>query len=303
VTPETSSPLPDTEQVSPRFRELDTWAPALILATLWESQLAAAAATRAALPMIEAAAEAALPRLAGSGRLVYAGAGTSGRIGVQDGAELPPTFNWPEQRLILLMAGGDAAFTRAIENAEDDRLAAINAIAANDIGAADVVLGIAASGSTPFTVAAITAARQAGALTIGIANSPDGAVLRAAECPILVETGAEVIAGSTRLKAGTAQKIVLNLFSTLVMVRLGRIHDGLMVDMQARNEKLRHRAVRMLRQLTGRDEDAVRKALESADGQVKTTVLVLQGLDRAAGEALLAAHGGRLRSALESLGR
>ena len=189
VTQEIAAPLPATEQVSPRYRDLDAWAPASILATLWESQLAAAAATRAALPMIEAAAEAALPRLAGSGRLVYAGAGTSGRIGVQDGAELPPTFNWPEQRLVLLMAGGDAAFTRAIENAEDDRQAAINAIAANNIGPADVVLGIAASGSTPFTVAAIAAARQAGALTIGIANSPDGAVLRAAECPILVETG------------------------------------------------------------------------------------------------------------------
>src|SRR3984893_16868547 len=149
VTATPTPVLPATEQVSPRFRTLDSWEPNAILTALWESQLAAAAVVRDALPMIEAAAEAALPRLAGKGRLVYVGAGTSGRIGVQDGAELPPTFNWPEDRLVLLMAGGPAAFTRAIENAEDDREAAINAISTNGIGTADVVLGIAASGSTP----------------------------------------------------------------------------------------------------------------------------------------------------------
>jgi N-acetylmuramic acid 6-phosphate etherase len=302
VTATPAPVLPATEQVSPRFRTLDSWNPNAILTALWEGQLAAAAAVRDALPMIEDAAEAALPRLGGAGRLVYVGAGTSGRIGVQDGAELPPTFNWPEDRLVLLMAGGPAAFTRAIENAEDDRQAATRAIADHAIGPEDVVLGIAASGGTPFTVAAITRARQVGALTIGIANSPGGALLQAAEHPILVETGAEPIAGSTRLKAGTAQKVVLNLFSTLVMVRLGRVHDGLMVDMQARNEKLRHRAVRMLRQLTGRDDDAIRLALDAAGGQVKTAVLVLHGLDRTAAESLLKAHGGHLRAALAEIG-
>jgi N-acetylmuramic acid 6-phosphate etherase len=289
---------PATEAVSPRFRELDSWPPAAILSTLWQGQLAAAAAVGPALQAIDAAATAALPRLAGSGRLVYVGAGTSGRIGVQDGAELPPTFNWPENRLVLLMAGGEIAFTRAVENAEDDQAAAVNALESNVVSAEDVVIGIAASGSTPFTTAAIMRAREIGALTIGVANSPGGALLAAAEHAILVETGAEVLAGSTRLAAGTAQKIVLNLFSTLVMVQLGRVHEGLMVDMQARNEKLRHRAVRMLRQLTGAEDTAIRAALEASDGQVKTAFLVLQGLQPDDAVARLAAHGGRLRAAL-----
>jgi N-acetylmuramic acid 6-phosphate etherase len=301
VTASQSGPgggLPATEQISARFRDLDAWTPADILVTLWEGQLAAVAAVRAALPQIEAAAEQAVARLGDTGRLIYVGAGTSGRIGVQDGAELPPTFDWPQDRLVLLMAGGDAAFTRSIENAEDDKDAAAAAIASHDVGASDVVLGIAASGSTPYTVAAIAAARARGALTVGISNSPAGTLLTAAELPILVETGAEVVAGSTRMKAGTAQKIVLNLFSTLAMVRMGRIHQGLMVDMLARNDKLRLRAVRMLRHLTDADEDVIRDALTKAGGSVKVAVLIIKGYERAEAEALLARHGGRLRGVL-----
>ena len=164
------------------------------------------------------------------------------------------------------------------------------------------MVGVAASGSTPFTVAAIQAARARGALTVGVSNSAGGTLLDAAEFGILVETGAEVVAGSTRMKAGTAQKIVLNLFSTEVMIALGRVHRGLMVDMQARNAKLRLRAVRMLRTLTGRDDVALAAALAEAGGRVKTAVLVLEGLDRAEAEALLAAHGGMLRAALAGLG-
>ena len=179
--------------------------------------------------------------------------------------------------------------------------AARAAITAHAIGTDDVVIGIAASGGTPFTVAAVRASAERGALTIGIANSPGAALLSASSCPILVETGPEAIAGSTRMKAGTAQKVVLNLFSTLAMVQLGRVHQGLMVDMLARNAKLRERAVRMLRHLTGRDDAAIRDALARSDGRVKTAVLVLRGLDRAAADALLAACGGRLRVALERL--
>jgi N-acetylmuramic acid 6-phosphate etherase len=293
---------PATESISPRFRDLDRWPAAEILLAMWEGQMAAVAAIRAALPAIAAAAEAALPRLAGGGRLVYAGAGTSGRIGVQDGAELPPTFDWPEDKLVLLMAGGAAAFTRSIENAEDDCAAAQRDVAANGIGAGDVAIGIAASGSTPYTSTVMAECARRGALTIAVANSPGGALLAAAACPILVETGAEAIAGSTRMKAGTAQKIVLNLFSSLVMVQLGRVHRGLMVDMKARNAKLRQRAVRMLRELTGQDDDTVRAALEEAGGRVKTAVLVLRGLDRAEAEALLALHAGHLHAALAGLG-
>ena len=272
-----------------------------MLQAIWEGQLAAVAAVRAVLPALESAAEAALPLLARGGRLVYAGAGTSGRIGVQDGAELPPTFDWPEDRLVLLMAGGASAFTRSVENAEDDRAAAERDVAANAIGGDDVVIGIAASGSTPYTTTIISESARRGALTIGIANSPGGALLTAAAWPILVETGAETIAGSTRMQAGTAQKVVLNLFSTLVMVRLGRIHRGLMVDMNARNAKLRQRAVRMLREITGRDDDSIRAALDAAGGRVKTAVLILRGLDRTAAESLLAVHAGHLHAALADL--
>lgn len=290
-----------TESISPRFRELDRWPAAQVLLAMWEGQLAAVAAVRAALPALESAAEAALPRLARGGRLVYAGAGTSGRIGVQDGAELPPTFDWPEDRLVLLMAGGAAAFTRSVENAEDDRAAAQRDVAAHAIGGDDVAIGIAASGSTPYTTTVISECAQRGALTIGIANSPGGALLAAASHPILIETGAEVIAGSTRMMAGTAQKVVLNLFSTLVMVRLGRIHRGLMVDMNARNAKLRQRAVRMLHDLTGQDDAAIRAALDEAGGRVKTAVLILRGLDRASADSLLALHAGHLHAALAGL--
>ena len=299
--PPTGAALPGTEAVDPRFEGLDTWPPALRVEAMWEAQMAAVAAVRPALGAIAVAAAAAAARLGAEGRLVYAGAGTSGRIGVQDGAELPPTFDWPAARIVMLMAGGDAAFTRSIENAEDDEAAALTAVIHNNIAASDVMVGVAASGSTPFTTAAIQAARARGALTIGVSNSAGGRLLAAAEHAILVETGAEVVAGSTRMKAGTAQKIVLNLFSTEVMIALGRVHRGLMVDMQARNAKLRLRAIRMLRTLTGRDEPALVAALAAADGRVKTAVLILEGLDRAAAEALLAAHGGKLRAALAAI--
>lgn len=293
--------LPATETIDPRTEHLDSWPPEAILATLWEGQMAAVAATRPALPAIAAAAAAAAPLLAAGGRLVYVGAGTSGRIGVQDGAELPPTFAWPQDRLVLLMAGGDQAFTRSVENAEDDTEAAEAAIAHHAIGAGDVVLGIAASGSTPFTTAAIRAAAARGALTIGIANSPGGTLLAAAAHPILAETGPEAIAGSTRMKAGTAQKVVLNLFSTLLMVQLGRVHRGLMVDMQARNDKLRRRAERMLAHLTDEPPDAIQAALAEAGFSVKRAVLVLQGLSALDAQALLDANANNLRRALAQL--
>jgi len=295
--------IPATEAISPRYRELDAWDTGAIVEALWEAQLAAVAAVRAALPAIAAAAEASLPLLARGGRIVYAGAGTSGRIGAQDGAELPPTFDWPRDCVVLLIAGGEAALTKSIENAEDDADAATAAVARHGIGHDDVVLGIAASGTTPFTIAAVREAVRRGALTIGVANSPDSPLLAAVAHPILVATGAEAIAGSTRMKAGTAQKVILNLFSTLVMVRLGRVHQGLMVDMQATNEKLRGRAVRMLCHLTGHEEAAARAALERSGGRLKLAVLVLEGLDPAAADAALRRHGRRLRAALAEISK
>jgi len=293
--------LPDTEQLSSRYRGLDNWAPAAVLSAMWESQLAAVSAVQPALPQIEVAAGACVARLRTGGRLVYVGAGTSGRIGAQDGAELPPTFNWPRSRLVLLIAGGDVALTQAVEGAEDDAAAGTLTIAAHGIGEHDVVIGIAASGSTPFTLACLSAAKAAGACTIAVANSRDGAILVVVDYPILVETGAEVIAGSTRMKAGTAQKVVLNLLSSLVMVRLGHVYDGLMVDMVASNEKLRRRAERMLSDITGADLDAIRAALAATGGKVKPAALVIRGLSAEAAEVVLGRHGGSLRAALDSL--
>ncbi len=297
-----STTLADTERFDDRFADLDLWNTPTILAALWEGQLAAIAALGPALPALGHAVEAAAARLASGGRLAYAGAGTSGRIAVQDGAELTPTFDWPEHRLVLLMAGGAGALLRAVENAEDRDDLARAEIAAHDIGANDVLVGVAASGATPFTLACVTESRTRGALTVGVANSRGTKLLDAAEFPVLVETGAEAIAGSTRMKAGTAQKAALNLFSTTLMVRLGRVYRGQMVDMLARNEKLRRRAERMLAGLGGADPDAARAALAAADGKVKVAALILRGLDRAGAEAALARHDGHLRPALAELG-
>jgi N-acetylmuramic acid 6-phosphate etherase len=296
-------PPPATEAVSPRYRDLDAWEPETILEALWEGQLAAVSAVKPALAAIAAPAEAARQRLERGGKLVYVGAGTSGRLAVQDGAELHPTFDWPLDRVVLLLAGGDAAFVRAIENAEDDGEAARRELGRCGVGSQDVLLGVAASGTTPFTLTAVKEARRLGALTIAVANSPGAPLLAAAQHPILVETGAEAVAGSTRMKAGTAQKVVLNLFSTLVMVRLGRIHCGLMVDLKAGNEKLRRRSERIIEKLTGRSGEPVQTALAEASGRVKVALLILEGLLPAEAEALLERHHGRLRPALAELDR
>ena len=194
-----------------------------------------------------------------------------------------------------LQSGGYRLTEEKVKAAAD---AGASDVAAHGIGPADAVIGLAASGGTPYTVAAVEEAGRRGALTVGLANSAGSALLRAAAHPILVETGAEAVAGSTRMKAGTAQKVVLNLLSTLVMVRLGRVYRGRMVDMVARNAKLRRRAERMLGELTGCEADAGRAALQAADGKVKLAVLILRGMTREQAGALLAAHGGDLRRAV-----
>ncbi|NDG37454.1 MAG: N-acetylmuramic acid 6-phosphate etherase [Alphaproteobacteria bacterium] len=224
-------------------QHIDKLAPLAALSLMLDSQAGAIPAIEAALPAIETAAIAAYDRLVSdpAGRLIYAGAGTSARIGVQDGAELPPTFNWPRDRLGFLIAGGPSALLGAIENAEDDAIAGATGFTAMNGGAHDVVIGIAASGKTPFTIGAITAARKAGAVTIGIANNPDTPLLAAAHYPILLATGGEIIAGSTRLTAGTAQKICMNLISNMIMVKMGFVANGMMVAMVPTNEKLRQR--------------------------------------------------------------
>jgi N-acetylmuramic acid 6-phosphate etherase len=289
-----------TEQVSPRYIDLDSWPVEELIAAMYEGQLAAAAAVRGAIGVIAAAVEDAVPRLQRGGRLVYAGAGTSGRIGVQDGAELPPTFDWPVDRLVFAMAGGLEALLRSAEGAEDNETAGAQVIADAKIGPDDVVIGIAASGTTPFTVGALRASAAAGALTIAVASNPSAPVFEVARHRILTETGSEVIAGSTRMKAGTAHKIVLNLFSTAVMVRLGRVYRGLMVDMQARNAKLRRRAISIVSEIGRCTEKDAARHLERADGDLKTAVLLGLGLDKSEAAELLQRHGGNLRAVIDA---
>jgi N-acetylmuramic acid 6-phosphate etherase len=287
-----------TENRSVRFVDLDGWPSGEILHALYEGQLSAVAAVRPALPAIAAAAEEAAERLRRGGRLVYAGAGTSGRIGVQDGAELPPTFDWPDDRVAFAIAGGKGAILQAVENAEDSRAEGAAAMDALGVGPDDVVIGVAASGTTPFTVAAVERARALGAATIGVANNPGAPLLRASAHPILVETGEEAVAGSTRMKAGTAQKIVLNLFSTLVMIRLGRVYRGMMVQMRATNAKLRRRSAVMVARIAACDEEAAGRALAAADGDLKLAAMLAFGVERPHAEAILGRCGGNLRAAL-----
>jgi N-acetylmuramic acid 6-phosphate etherase len=288
----------ETERVSPRYSDIDLWEPGDILDALIESQMAAVAAVRPALPAIEQAAAAMQARLAGNGRIIYAGAGTSGRLAVQDGAELIPTFNWPQDRLLLLMAGGKDALLRSAEGAEDEIDQAARLIRQHAVGPADILIAVAASGTTPFTLACLREAKRSGALAIGIANNRSTPLLAEADRPIWLDTGPEPVAGSTRMKAGTAQRVALNLLSTLVMIRLGRVHKGLMVDMQAINAKLVGRSENILRRLSGRNSDDVRDALRAANGNVKTAMLILHGCTPEKAAALLDEAGGRLRMAL-----
>jgi N-acetylmuramic acid 6-phosphate etherase len=287
-----------TEDASPRYEDLDAWSSLEAVHAMFEGQLSAVAAVRHALPDIVRAGEAAAARLAEDGRLVYVGAGTSGRIGVQDGAELSPTFDWPEDRVVFAIAGGERALCASAENAEDDCEAAQRALTHFAVGASDVVIGLAASGATPYTTTFVQGARDRGALTVSIANNPGAPLLASAEYPILVDTGPEIPAGSTRMKAGTAQKVVLNLLSTLVMIRLGRIYRGMMIDMRARNAKLVRRATKIVSHLAHCDGDTARSAIDAADGDLKLAVLLARGIDLDTAKTLIQQNGGHLRPIL-----
>lgn len=290
-----------TEDISARYLDLDLWDTEQGVRALHEGQVEAVAAVGPAVKAIAAAVDAAAPRLKRGGRLVYVGAGTSARIGVQDGAELFPTFSWPKDQVAFAIAGGEGALLQAVENAEDSGPDGVARMVELAVGPDDVVVGVAASGNTPYTVAAIREARMRGALTVGVANNAAALLLAASEHPILVETGAEAVAGSTRMKAGTAQKIVLNLFSTMVMVRLGKVYRGLMVHMRPTNAKLRNRAAQMVVTITGCDEQMAVDAMARADGDVKLATLLASGADVAAATAALAKHNGNLRFALAEI--
>lgn len=289
-----------TETASPRFAGIEDWPPQDQVAALIEGQMAAIAAVQPLTGAIAAAAQAVAARLGAGGRLVYLGAGTSGRLAAQDAAELPPTFGLDPARAVVLLAGGDGAMMRAAEGAEDDAEAARAAMAAAGVGAGDVVIGLAASGRTPFTLAGLAAGRAAGALTVGIFNAPGAAMAGLCDHPLCAPTGAEGVAGSTRMKAGTAQRAVLTVLSTAVFLRLGHVFRGRMVAMAPTNAKLRARAVAMVADLTGSPAPQAEAAL-AAGGSIRAAVVMLAlGLDAGAAQARLDAAGGRLAEALRS---
>lgn len=289
-----------TETPSTQHAQLDLYPVADLVAALVDDQARAVQAVKAASASISAAVAAMAPRIAAGGRLVYVGAGTSGRLGMLDSVELYPTFSWPHERAVALLAGGLGAMFEAVEGAEDER----------DKGAAelrllypsynDVILLVAASGTTPYVLGALQAARTVGALTLGIANNAGTPLLAAAEIAICLDTGPEVISGSTRLKAGTAQKIVLNTLSSALMVRLHKVYGNLMVDLHPSNAKLTERALSLTMRVTGADADAARAALDACQYQVKTAILMLLKKQTASdAQALLDHHTGNLRAALQ----
>ncbi|THA55790.1 N-acetylmuramic acid 6-phosphate etherase [Streptomyces sp. A1136] len=288
-----------TEAFRPDLAEIDRL-PTLDIVRLMNAEDATVpAAVAARLPDIAAAVDAIAARMARGGRLLYAGAGTAGRMGVLDASECPPTFNTDPQQVVGLIAGGPTAMVEAVEGAEDSADLAAEDLAALDLTAADTVIGISASGRTPYAIGAVEFARTRGALTVGLSCNAGSALATAAEHGIEVVVGPEFLTGSTRLKAGTAQKLVLNLISTVTMIRLGKTYGNLMVDVRATNEKLRARSRRIVALATGAPDDEIEAALAATDGEVKNAVLViLGGVDGPTATALLAETGGHLRDAL-----
>ncbi|WDS35444.1 N-acetylmuramic acid 6-phosphate etherase [Pseudoxanthomonas sp.] len=287
-----------TEAVDPRYIEIDQWPTVTAVEAMLEGQLLAVASVRDQCQSIAEASEAIALCLRAGGRLVYAGAGTSGRIAVQDGVELTPTYNWPPARLVFLIAGGMRALAVGVEGAEDDVLRAREEVAEHALGPNDVVIAVAASGRTPYTVAVLEAAASRGALTIGLSNNADAALFKHARHRLLVETGSEPVAGSTRMKAGTSQKVVLNLLSTAAMLRCGLVCKGLMVNMRISNAKLRSRANAITSRLAEVSEEAAASALERAAGDIRLAVLMARGLELHLAQDLLASASGNLSQAI-----
>ncbi len=265
-----------TETPGSKHTKLDRYPVDQLVNAFIDDQFDAVTAVRAASAQLARAVDAAAARLIEGGRLIYVGAGTSGRLGLLDSVELYPTFSWPRERAIALLAGGSQAVYQAIEGAEDNLEQGAADIAALHPEALDVVLLLAASGSTPYVMGALAAARQAGALTIGIANNPTAPLTLQAEIGITLDTGAELISGSTRLKAGTAQKIALNTFSSSVMVRLNKVYGNLMVDLKPTNAKLMRRSIALTMLATGVTEDAAKAMLEQSGYQVKVAIVALK---------------------------
>ncbi|MEU6428657.1 N-acetylmuramic acid 6-phosphate etherase [Microbispora sp. NPDC046973] len=290
-----------TEQSDPRYSGIDTLPTEEIARLMNAADAAVPAAVGRAVPAISAAVDAIAARMADGGRLLYVGAGTSGRLAVLDASECPPTFGTHPDLVQGIIAGGEAALVRSVEGAEDDAEAGAAVIRDKHVGPLDSVVGISASGRAPYVVAAVEQARRLGALTVGLACNTGTPLARAADHAIEVIVGPEVVTGSTRLKAGTAQKLVLNMISTITMIRSGRTYGNFMVDVVASNSKLVDRAARIVSEITGTQVLRAREVLESAGRDVKTAVVMIErGVGADDARALLAAHGNRLGPALRS---
>lgn len=302
--PRSRAEVPSTEDSNDRFADLDLWSDQQILDALADGQQRAIEAVRQAEPQIAAAARALAAGLQHGGRLVYAGAGSSISIAVQDGAELPGTFGLSLDRIHFLIAGGSASLIDINGPAEDDDVAGATEAAALKLQPQDVLIGVSASGRTRYTVAAADVAAKAGATVIGIASNMPSPLLSVATHPIHLATGAEVIAGSTRMGAGTAQKSALGLLSTLAQIRLGNVYGDMMVNVQANNEKLRQRAIGIVCKIARVGEDRAAEALRQTSGHIKPAVLLCAGAkDLAAAEHLLRDKQNNLQLALEQLAR
>ena len=290
-----------TEQINAVSRGIDLLPTADALRIINEEDQKVALAVSAEIPRIAEAVDRIAVTMRAGGRLFYIGAGTSGRLGVLDAAECPPTFHVAEDMVQGIMAGGEAALARATEASEDDpRFGALD-LASRGFAGRDVLVGIAASGRTPYVLGAIAEARRLGALTIGISCTPDSELSRAVHIPITLLAGPEVIAGSTRMKAGTATKLVLNMISTAVMIRLGYVYGNLMVNVQPKNSKLEDRAKRIIADSAEVSYERAGELLRDASGDVKVAILMGRlAMDRAGAEARLAAAGGRISEALKA---
>ncbi|MFD8380700.1 N-acetylmuramic acid 6-phosphate etherase [Streptomyces sp. NPDC059679] len=290
-----------TEAFRPELAEIDRLETIEIARIMNGEDAAVPAAVATQLPRIAAAIDDIAERMARGGRLIYAGAGTAGRLGVLDASECPPTFNTDPDRVVGLIAGGPAAMVTSIEGAEDSKELAAADLDALGVGADDTVVGISASGRTPYAVGAVEHARRLGALTVGLSCNAGSALAAAAEHGIEVVVGPELLTGSTRLKAGTAQKLVLNMVSTITMIRLGKTYGNLMVDVRASNEKLRARSRRIVSLATGAPDPQIEAALAASDGETKHAILaILGGVDAPTATRLLSESDGHLRAALEA---
>jgi len=290
-----------TEEINPRTVDIDVLPTGEILRRINDEDALVAGAVAAELAVIEAVVERVVVAFKQAGRLIYVGAGTSGRLAVLDAAECSPTYGTPPSQVQAALAGGTTAMTQSVEAAEDDEARGESEIIARRVDARDVVLGIAASGRTPYVIGALRAARSRGACAVALVGTRDGPVAAAADHVIAPDTGPEVVTGSTRMKAGTAQKLVLNMISTAAMIRTGRTYGNLMVDMQTSNAKLRARARRIVAQATDAPLAVAADAIEQADGEIKTAIIMYRtGQGAADARRILARVGGVVRLALAS---